>query len=264
MRPGVDVVVVSYHTPLLLDKFLLSHSKWSPNQSSLYVRVNDPSPDDFDVIDSWGDMIDGAWLGENWGYARSVNSLAARGDREAIAIFNADVELLESAVRDCFCALMENEDWGVLGPQQRNSKGKMTHAGIFGTNESPSLRGFMRRPLPEYDEVSEAVSVSGSAYFIKRSVWDELSTCPLYQGFCEAKGLTADGAFLPTQHYYEETYCSYHAREHGHKVMYYGPSCLLHEWHQSSKQGAKETDGQIPVARQLFREACDHHGIRHD
>jgi hypothetical protein len=98
--------------------------------------------------------------------------------------------------------------------------------------------------------------VSGSAYFIKRKVWDFLTECPTYREVAPK----ARGAFLPTSHYFEETFCSYHAQAHGWKVMYYGPVVIRHEWHQASPVGGW-AERQFPVSQKYFREACGRHGI---
>jgi GT2 family glycosyltransferase len=72
------------------------------------------------------------------------------------------------------------------------------------------------------------------------------------------------GRFLPTPHYYEETWVSYAARHKGWKVMYFGEAVMEHEWHQASKVGGEAERTHMPVSRQMFRDACDHFGIERD
>lgn len=121
----------------------------------------------------------------------------------------------------------------------------------------------------QVQDVQEAVTVSGSAYFIKREVWEQLSICPTYLEACYSlyeadERWNPSGAFLPTDHYYEETFCSYHARAHGWKVLYYGPEKIIHEWHKSSAVGDPSTDGKMNKSRLEFRTACALHDIPHD
>jgi hypothetical protein len=107
--------------------------------------------------------------------------------------------------------------------------------------------------------VVEAVTVSGSAFFVKRSVWRELTYCPLFTDVVP----DAVGAMLPTPHYYEETWVSWHAWGHGYKVVYYGPVVVGHKWHRASPIGGF-ADQVMAVSREMFRAACDHHGLSHD
>lgn len=83
--------------------------------------------------------------------------------------------------------------------------------------------------------------------------------CEVYQQLHPGVG----GAFLPTTHYYEETWYCYHVASHGYKVMYFGEAEMVHRWHKSSAQGGW-ADRQMPISRAQFRAACDAHGIERD
>lgn len=195
----------------------------------------------------------------NIGYARCINLGASYGENPVIAAFNADCVLTPDLLQNCEDALLANSDWGALGPTQVDQKGRFTHAGIFGTNDQPRHRGWKEIDSGQYDDIQEGVTVSGSAYFIKRAVWDVLTNCPIYKKLHPG----AVGAFLPTPHYYEETFCSYHCRAHGYKVMYYGKAKMIHKWHQASPVGGW-AEQQMPISREIFREMCDAHDIEHD
>lgn len=80
---------------------------------------------------------------------------------------------------------------------------------------------------------------------------------------CELMQLAApdtEGAFLPTRHYFEETYCSEHARAHGWDVMYAGTVNMIHEWHRSSPQGSLGQD-IWDESEAMFLRALAMHGI---
>ena len=156
--------------------------------------------------------------------------------------------------------MIDNPEWAALGPKQVNAEGLITHAGIFGDNKNPSHRGWKSIDSGQYDDVLEAVSISGSAYFVKNELWRQMTECDLYKNhFPEA-----EGAFLPTPHFYEETWLSYHLREHGYKVMYYGESKIVHLWHQSSDPKSKEIYEKMLTSRSIFRNACEFHSIECD
>jgi hypothetical protein len=111
----------------------------------------------------------------------------------------------------------------------------------------------------------DAVSVSGAAYFVRATVWEDLLSCRAYKAACASvfPGVPVLGPLLPTQHYYEEMFCSLHARSHGSKVVYDGTLHMYHEWHKSSPIGG-ERDLDMPRVLQQFRAACDLCGIEHE
>lgn len=262
--PGVDVVMVNYRTPDDALGFADSYLESRIGESSLWVANVDPTERDADVVDLALINMTGehglvTW-DENVGYARACNDAALYGNREIIGFFNADTRLSPGLLREIVAGFDRHPSWAIVGPRQYDDQNRITHAGIFGTEAQPKLRGWKEYDIGQFNDVDEnAVSVSGSAYFIHRNVWQILTDCPIYREIAPE----ADGAFLPTQHYYEETWCSYHARAHGYCVVYYGAVGMLHRWHQASPVGGF-AERVMPMSQQMFRDACDLHGIDHD
>jgi hypothetical protein len=248
---AVDVVVVNYHTPDLLIDFVTSYI-----ESSWYgctLTIVDVESTEYSVRGTWDAYITAA---DNIGYGRACNEGAACGENEVILLANADT-YLTAGLRECHDALLEHDDWGVLGPAQINEEQRITAGGIIGPDARPSQRGWMQPDGGQYRFIDpDVVSVSGALYFIKRSLWQELTACPLYQDVSPG----ATGAFLETPHYYEEMWCSYHARAHGYRCVYYGAVRMLHIWHAASPVGGR-ADQQMPVSLERYREACRYHSI---
>lgn len=269
--PGIDVIVVNYKTPKDIKDFGNSfikshHDKNFPH--TLWLCNVQPDIQDKDAAHRILERADEGYdmtFEENVGYSGAVNSAACHGKREVIGIFNADVVLSPRTLYDCGKALMERDDWGVLGPKQTDNKKLLTHAGIFGTLRAPKMRGWKELDRGQYDDIrDDCVSVSGSAYFIKRVVWDELLVCPLYQkAVIKLTSKHAEGSFLPTKHYFEETFCSYHAITHGWKVVFMGTQSAIHKWHQASPVGGF-ADKLFTESRGIFRRACAEHDIACD
>lgn len=262
---GVDIIVVNYRTPNDLRGFVRSLEKNRPKVPHTLTIVN-VAPTQEDHATAWDLMSSniGNWdyvfSSENVGYGTAVNNAGARRSLPVIAAFNADTRIQNGVVESCYKALMRNPEWGILGPRQVDSHGKIVHGGIYGSNSSREDRSWKKQATEtNFTEVKSAVTVSGSAFFIKRDIWNRLTECPLYQE--AAPG--AKGPFLPTPHYYEETYCSYHARDHGWDVVYYGAATMTHKWHQASRMGGY-AEKSLKRSRTMFREACDLHGIEHD
>lgn len=255
----VTLVVVNYRTPGDLHGFLKSYEEnQSEALSQLIVANNDPQREDIEVAKLFMEkgVVDLHLFQENLYYSGALNRAAAFSESDVIAFFNADTQLTDGIVDHCYDLLMSNPDYAVVGPAQVSGKGQVTHAGVFGTLEKPMHRGWKSRWTQDYEDTREAVTVSGSAYFVKRSVFDELSECPTYRDLYP----DVEGAFLPTTHYYEETWFSYHAQAHGYKVVYTGALQMIHEWHRSSPVGGW-AEQQMPISRKMFREMCAHHQI---
>lgn len=270
----IDLCVVNHNTRPQLQRFLdtLHSDAKDPNGAlkknwNLYITDND-SVDDFVQWMRFNDemyAIDRLYLRQNIGYSAAVNMMASKSRSEIIGILNGDVWMTTEDCRNIQKIFNENLDIHILGPKQRDEKGFVTHAGIVGSNTQPKHRGW-RDYDPEdilYKDRISCVTVSGSAYFIRREVWDAMTNNEKYQEIYP----NAVGAFLPTPHYYEETWCSYFARHLGYNVVYDGSVSIGHSWHASTPkpgEGISHADRYFPISREIFRKACDHLGIERD
>jgi GT2 family glycosyltransferase len=266
---GIDICCVNFRTPNDLSGFCASLLAFPPSVPYT-VYIYNVSPLARDLIESrhYVQLLrnNGAERAEeightdNVGYGTAVNTCAKRGRKKVFAAFNADVKITEGSLDKIYAAMMEHGDWGVVGPRQIESRmGTITHGGIVGAPDSPRFRTWHTHTSGYEDVLDDVPTVMGAAYFVRRECWDELCRCELYQEYVlENFGTFNFGAFLPTKLYYEETFCSYHAREHGWKVVYFGEATLIHEWHRAIHQhmSPTEDDAMIQASQQVFRKAC--------
>jgi len=271
---SIDLCVVNHNTRPLLQRFLdCLHSDLNgPNGAlvknwNLYITDND-STDDFVPWIRESEQryqIDRLFLRKNIGYSAAVNMMASKSSAEIIGVLNGDVWMTSEDCLKIENIFNENPDIHILGPKQRDEQDHITHAGIIGTNTEPKHRGW-REYDPEdklYKDRVECVTVSGSAYFVRREVWNALTNNEEYRKIYP----DAIGAFLPTPHYYEETWCSYFARHLGYNVVYDGSVSIGHSWHASTPkpgEGVSRADQHFPISREIFRKACDYFGIERD
>jgi GT2 family glycosyltransferase len=250
---AVDVVVVDYHTPEYLYDFVDSYRRHFFDGCTLtIVHVEEEKGEAF----ARGAADVEIWFRDNAGYGRACNRGAAEGVNDVILLANADTRL-SIGFEQCYRALMTKAKFAVLGPRQIDEYGRITSAGIVGGPKAPHPRGWQERDAGQYDFIdTEVDSVSGSLYFIKRSVWEELTDCEYTQEFSPG----VEGAFLETPHYFEETTCSLHARAHGYKVVYYGPVQMEHFWHKASAIGGI-ADRHFNESQKMHRKFCELHGI---
>lgn len=266
----IDLVVTNYRTPHDLAAFLHSLDRSPPRTpyTLTVVSVTD-DPGSEKILDLWAEEhdFDRYLFTDNVGYATASNRGAQLGKGDVVAIFNADIILNGDALDDCYEALQANPEWGIIGPRQVDTGGRMTHAGIFGTQFHPEHRGWLHMDNGTFSDVRPAVTVAGSAFFVRRECWDQLTSCATFERSCESLGYAApEGAFLPTRFYFEETYVCYHAFAHGWAVMYYGPACLIHKWHGAVRHNDVESWAmqQMKVSKEAFVQACRDHQMNHD
>lgn len=262
----IDLCIVNYNTKPLLNRFLdCLHSDLHdyPKVWNLYIADNNSSDDTVRWLkyNYHRYKINKFYQNDNIGYSSACNQLASEGSSDIICLLNADVWMDSKALVAVQRIFNQNSEISILGPKQRDENGLITHAGIVGSNTKPEHRGWHRSDFNDelFKDRVECVTVSGSAYFIRRNVWNELTNHPKYQEMYPG----AIGAFLPTPHYYEETWCSYFARHLGHKVFYDGSISIGHSWHKSSNVGG-EADSKFRISQEIFRKACDYIGIERD
>lgn len=261
----VDVVVCNYRTPEDLAAFCTSVGEQRQDVGSFVIVNNAPRAIDVSTAEEMADQHDAIVVNnaENLGYARAMNAAAEGLTSEVLALFNADVIAPSGSISAMETFLRRYPEVGIAGPRQVDKQNRITHGGVIGTNRRPVHRGWHQQDRGQYNDIMiGTVTVSGAAYFVKRECWDELTACPTYQATCER--LTEEralGAFLPTRHYYEETFCSLHAKVHDWSNAYVGKVKMTHLWHQASPLGHRGADRHIGKSREIYRAACDDHGI---
>lgn len=263
----IDLLVVNHNTQGLLIRFLNSLAvDAQPHVYNLYVTDSGSTDGSADWVEHHAKKeyeITSAWVTGNVGYAAACNYMASQSSNEIIGMLNADVWMTTADVAAIQSIFDSDPSISILGPKQRDEEGRITHAGILGTNTHPEMRGWRQPDSRDlmYRDQMDCVSVAGSAYFIRRSTWDELMDCPIYKDYVvnQLGHPAVPGAFLPTFHYYEETTCSYHARAHGHRVVYDGRVSIGHTWHASAEKGSMSP--YMSASRELFRGFCVKHGI---
>lgn len=268
MQHGINLVVVSYKTTADLDGFLLSLRDNQPSIPWTLTIFNVcPEQADTDIAMWWRDRMPSPTFVlasvENIGYSGACNR-GAYGSYDHVGLFNADVRITEGSIDALVSYLDADDTRAVAGPRQLDERGRFTAAGIFGDREHPIHRGWQENAGGKYqDNRDDCPTVSGAAFVVKRAAWDELTNCPEFSRASVACQLgEPQGALLNTQHFYEETFCCYHAIQHGYKCCFLGEVTMVHKWHQASPQGSLSTITKESQRR--FRAVCAIMGIPHD
>jgi len=274
----IDLCIVNYNTQSEIYRLVNSLGKQSLNGSLYNLTIWDNQSVDGsqqllrDLQSQYDIKVE--LCDKNVGYSRACNAMGNSGSSDIIALLNSDVWFSESDLLSIHKAFDENQDISILGPKQRDEQDRITHAGIFGSNTKPQLRGWKEHDPNDilYRSLEKCISVSGSAYFIRRSVWLDLAQhkdyhkaiqCLIDNKLLNPNDLDNLGPFLPTPHYYEETFCSWFARHLGYGVYYDGRTSIGHSWHASHEVGSP-ADKMFKRSQHMFRIACDNIGMTHD
>lgn len=264
-RPVIDLVAVAYQAPGETERFLASLDKVGVPFTLTVVENASPDPDVLKILDKKREYVEAipecleyTVLAEqyNFGYAKACNLGASlrKDSAKYLALLNCDIKFEEDCVEKIVAHFESHPQVGIVGPRTTTSDGRLTHAGIIRMpNGHDQHRAWLEPDNLVFTDTLQVPTVSGATYFVRRLTWDELTECKPYQ---EAAG-GALGAFLPTSHFYEETFCSYHAYAHGWLVNYLGSAKMIHEWHRSSPVGSVS----LSSTEAFFRRACMHHGI---
>lgn len=211
----LDVIIVNYRTPMLLTRCLASWARFHDDHLAAGVRCRltvvdvDPVPCTADSSPLDCAPAPGVqWLTLPWnaGYSGACNRAALVTDAPLISFWNADTMLTNGDAIPTMVRFFADhpDDCHIAGPLQTDDQQRVTHAGIFGGHAAPQQRDFMQPVHDGHRDVRRCITVAGSAYFIRRSMWNKLRDCPLFQEEIDPDN---HGAMLRTPHYFEETWC---------------------------------------------------------
>lgn len=267
---GVSLLVVNYNTRDLIQRLVhCLNEDWEPGVWSLHIIDNGSTDGSREVLERMFSIpelhIDSLEFGENVGYAKSINKLSHADDQEFLCAVNADTWFSTAHVKSVIESFRSKPNAAVIGVKQMDEQARIRHGGIFWDGvKNPVHRGWSERdPFDaKYKDVQQCWTVSGSIYYMRRSVWDQLASDPLYKKFVPE----AEGAFLPTPLYFEETFFSVHAQKHGYEVWYDGTVPTAgHTWNASTGESHNERSVELfREARQMYIATCDLLGIEHE
>lgn len=255
----IDLVAVAYQAPAETERMLESLQCITVPHTLTIIENNSPDPAVRHLLSDWLSTAPAKYgvvfSEENLGYARAINMGAMHGQAPYLAALNCDIEFLPGCVEQVLEHFDAHPDVAVIGPRTTDSTGRLTHAGIIYNGVRDQHRAWLQEDHPDFHDVLDVPTVSGATYFMRRSVWDEMTECPEYRSVAPE----AVGGFLPTFMYFEETFYSYHVRAHGHRVVYLGTSHMHHAWDRSNPTGSKA--GLFQESEAYFRKGCAEHGI---
>jgi len=264
----IDLLVVNYNTKNKLERLLntlVDSINGEPNWH-LYVADNGSEDGSYDMLKANADRwrIESLYKNPNVGYSAAINPMAAASHSDILCAVNADTWFDNAHINAAVKSFQDHPNQAIMGPKQMDEGHVIRHGGIFWDGDPlvhPIHRGWNTRD--DYDELfherEKCWTVSGSLYYVRRSVWDEMTNHPEYR----ALHPRAQGAFLPVFMYFEETFTSVFAQHLGYEVWYDGSIPTAgHSWHASNKPGTNVP--HFHMSKVVYKETCDRMGIPHE
>lgn len=261
----MDLLVVNYNTKDLLKRFLdCLHRDYEPDIWKIYIADNSSTDGSIEWLRENSNQynIEKIFYNENIGYAKAINHLASISDSPFLCALNADVWFDTEHVKQAIESMSTLPNLGVMGVKQLDENNTIRHGGIFWDGlTNPVHRGWNKHDPEDRlcNDAQRCWTVSGSIYYVKRDVWNEITNNPKYRGLYP----DTEGAFLPTPHYFEETFCSGMCHYLGYEVWYDGRiNTAGHTWHASNSVGSN--NDKFAFSRNLYIQACEAIGIPHE
>ena len=213
MDTVVDLIVISFNTRQLVLDCVRSIRDHTSVPNHIIVVDNGSSDGTVEAVRQLGwENIIIVENAENTGYAKACNQGISAGSSPYIVLMNSDVIVTPGWLSPMIECMQGDLKIAVVGPKMVDRSGRITGAGIVGTNAHHYPRGLLEHDRPGmYDEQEDCISVAGAAYLIRR---DLLATL----------GMFDENYFF----YFEETDYSFRARSKGFRVVYCPKSRIYH------------------------------------
>jgi len=251
----LDIVIVNYETPDLLDECLRSITSLSPTGvRDVIVVDNSRSPESAELVMRDHPSVRLLRPATNVGYGGAANRGVAAGSGEYALVLNADAQLHAGAVEALIDELDVHPDTGIVGPRLvdrhcrvQPSCGRFPAAGRMLLHETglwKALRstrlGARTRPFFDLDAPGVVPWVMGAALAVRRREFD------------------AVGGFDPAYFmYYEEVDLCRRLATKGTLTRFTPAATIGHVG------GASTAQNRAPMRREMFRSLARytrHHG----
>lgn len=214
MRPAISVILVTYNGRPYLENCLDSLRQTLPTDAEVIVVDNGSSDGSLALVRARMPEARLLFNETNRGFAAACNQGAAVARGEFLVFLNQDtrlelgwLEALMAPFRDPSVGLTTPTILWMDCPERVQSCGQDVHYTglVFARNFNAS------RLALAGTEPADVAAVSGAAFAIRRSVWEELG------GICETFYM-----------YYEETDLSWRARRAGYRCLHVPESIVYH------------------------------------
>lgn len=225
----IAVVILNWNGILLLEKFLPSVLKYSP-EATVYVADNASTDDSVSYVKAFFPSVKIVKNETNLGFADGYNQALKHIDAEIYALINSDIEVTENWLQPIIKTFKNESKTAIIQPKILDFKNKeyFEYAGAAGgfidQYGYPYCRGrifdTVEKDLGQYNDNREIFWATGACFFIRSAVYKELD------GF--------DDVFFAHQ---EEIDLCWRAFNNGYKIKYISESVVYHVGGATLQQG---------------------------
>ena len=176
------VAILNWNGFNLLDKFLPSVIKNTPNNIDIYIIDNGSTDKSLDFTNTYFPSVKIIKLDKNYGFAKGYNLGVKKIDAEIICLLNNDVEVTANWIEQVIELFKAEKNTAIIQPKllDYNNRKMFDYAGAAGGFLDkfgyPYCRGRIYNKIEadngQYDDISKIFWACGACFFIRKEVVD--------------------------------------------------------------------------------------------
>lgn len=178
---SLAVVILNYNGIKLIEKFLPSVIKFTPNKYNVYIIDNGSTDGSVEFVRSNFKRIKVIKLDKNYGYAKGYNIGLKKINEEILCLLNNDVEVTNKWTEKIMIQFKNEQKTVVIQPKMKNSNKRdyFDYAGASGGFLDrlgyPYCNGRILNRIEkdnnQYNEINEIFWACGACFFVRNNIF---------------------------------------------------------------------------------------------
>ena len=177
---SLAVVILNYNGLKLIEKFLPSVIKFTPNKYNIYIIDNGSSDNSVKFIKSNFKRVKIIELDENYGYAKGYNIGLKKINEDILCLLNNDIEVTDKWTEKIMIQFENEKETAVIQPKMKNFNNKdyFDYAGASGgfldRYGYPYCNGRIYKKIEkdnnQYNEINKIFWACGACFFVRNNI----------------------------------------------------------------------------------------------
>jgi len=177
---SLAVVILNYNGLKLIEKFLPSVIKFTPNKYNIYIIDNGSTDNSVKFIKSNFKRAKIVELDENYGYAKGYNIGLKKINEDILCLLNNDVEVTDKWTEKIMTQFENENETAVIQPKMKNFNNKdyFDYAGASGgfldRYGYPYCNGRIYKKIEkdnnQYNEINKIFWACGACFFVRNNI----------------------------------------------------------------------------------------------
>ena len=178
---SLAVVILNYNGIKLIEKFLPSVIKFTPNKYNIYIIDNGSTDGSVEFIKSNFKRINVLELYKNYGYAKGYNIGLKKINDDILCLLNNDIEVTEKWTEEIMIQFKNEKETVVIQPKMKDSNKRdyFDYAGASGgfldRYGYPYCNGRIYNKIEkdnnQYNKINNIFWACGACFFVRNSVF---------------------------------------------------------------------------------------------